>query len=247
MKSGLILLFLPILVVDAFSSTTTSSKIATNRLIATDSKLARVSHSESVVPEPRRRKCARCPEDKDDDSSDLDRREALFAMLGSVLATTVPTTAWAMYGEDAKIELPNPVEAISNRVNGQCLVETLGNRECLVYLDPANKLYQGADNAVLLERMEKASQSLALIPALIEQKKWTQVSGVLLGPLGTLVETMNQLTKLSANGSKAAALAAKTKSDMYDIFQAAERKQGDKALIAHDKATKNLVAFVKAL
>ena len=245
MKSGLTFVILPLLGVDAFSST--PSKIGTNRLTAIDSTLALVSRSESAVPEPHRRKCGRCPEDRDDDGSDLDRREALFAMFGSVLATTVPSAAWATYGDDAKIELPNPMEAITNRVNGQCLVETLGNRECLVYLDPANKLYQGADNALLLARMEKASESLALIPGLIEQRKWSQVSGVLLGPLGTLVETMNQLTKLSANGSKAAALAAKTKTDMYDIFQAAERKQGEKALIAHDKATKNLVAFVKAL
>jgi hypothetical protein len=245
MKCCLTLLIIPMLGVDAFSST--PSKIGKNRLTATDSKLALFSRSESAVSEARHRKCARCPDDEDDDNSDLDRREALFAMLGSMLATSVPTAAWATYGDDAKIELPNPIEAISNRANGQCLVETLGNRECLVYLDPANKLYQGADNAVLLERMERTSQSLASIPDLIEQKKWSQVSGVLLGPLGTLVETMNQLTKLSANGSKAAALASKTKSDMYDIFQAAERKQGDKALIAHDKATKSLVAFVKSL
>jgi hypothetical protein len=138
-----------------------------------------------------------------------------------------------------RLKLPNPMEAITNRVNGQCLVETLGNRECLVYLDPAR---QSSIRALITlcfwHVSEKASESLALIPGLIEQRKWSQVSGVLLGPLGTLVETMNQLTKLSANGSKAAALAAKTKTNMYDIFQAAEKKTGEKALIAHDKATK---------
>ena len=178
----------------------------------------------------------------------MDRREALFAMLGSLMASmSVPVAASAAYGADAKIELPNPIEAMANRQSGQCLVESLGNRECLVYLDPANKLYQGADNLVLLERVEKASQSLAMIPSLIELKKWSQVSGVLLGPLGTLVETMANLTKLSENGSKASELARKTKNDLNTLFQAVERKEGAKALAAHEQATQNLVSFVKTL
>ena len=78
----------------------------------------------------------------------LDRREAAFAMLGTIWATSTtafsfPEPASAAYGVDAKIELPNMVENMSNRASKQCLVESLGNRECLVWMDPENKLYQG--------------------------------------------------------------------------------------------------------
>lgn len=231
--------------VDALSST--AFKAGTPLSIATDSKLSIPFPKDSTEISGRRR-CARCPDDDENDDDDMDRREALFAMLGSLVASmSVPVAASAVYGADAKIQLPNPIEAMANRQNGQCLVESLGNRECLVYLDPANKLYQGADNLVLLERVEKASQSLAMIPSLIELKKWSQVSGVLLGPLGTLVETMANLTKLSENGSKAAEFARKTKNDLNTLFQAVERKEGAKALAAHEQATQNLVSFVKTL
>lgn len=231
--------------VDSLSST--ASKAGTALPISTDSKLT-LAFPKRLAETSRRRRCARCPEDDDNDNDDMDRRETLFAMLGSLVATmSVPVAASAVYGADAKIELPNPIDALANRQNGQCLVESLGNRECLVYLDPANKLYQGAENLVLLERMEKASQSLSMIPSLIEMKKWSQVSGVLLGPLGTLVETMSLLTKQSENGSEAAEFARQTKIAMNNVFQAVERKEGAKAIAAHEQATQNLVAFVKTL
>jgi hypothetical protein len=196
----------------------------------------------------RRRPCKQCPGDIDEEDGDIDRRESFFAMVGGVLASlSMPSAVSAMYGEDAKIELPNPVDAITKRANGQCLVETLGNRECLVYLDPANKLYQGVDSEVLFTRIAKDSDVLASIPTLVTEKKWTQVTGTLLGPLGDLVETMNQLTRQSKNTSKASVLAKKTKVALYEIFQAAERKQVDKALVAHKEATTDLSDFLKAL
>ena len=223
----------------------TASNAGIGLPISTDSKLALALPTHSAEPSGNRR-CARCPEDGDDD--EMDRRETLFAMIGSLVASmSVPVAASATYGADAKIELPNPIEALANRQSGQCLVESLGNRECLVYLDPANKLYQGADNRVLLERVEKASQSLAMIPSLIELKKWSQVCGILLGPLGTLVETMALLTKLSENGRDAAEFARRTKIAMNNVFQAVERKEGAKAIAAHEEVTQNLIAFVKAL
>lgn len=194
-----------------------------------------------------KRKCNRCPEPLDDDV-DMDRREAAFAMVGSLWAmTTSPLAASAAYGQDAKIELPNPVGDMNRRNNEQCLVESLGTRQCLVYLDPANKLYQQPDNKVLLERLDKASASLASIPSLVSSKKWSQVSGVLTGPLGQLVLTMQALTKLSENGGEASALAKKVKSDILEIGAASDRKQGDKVLEYHQKATDDLVAFVKSL
>jgi hypothetical protein len=178
----------------------------------------------------------------------MDRREAVYAMLGSLLAIfSVPAAASAARGQDAKIELPNPIESMSKRVTGQCLVETLGNRECLVYLDPANKLYQGADTSVLLLRIEKASEALASVPKLIESRKWSQITGILTGPMGTLVTTMNELVKLSENKSETAMLAKTTKEALIAIGQFADKKQCEKALEAHESATQNLVAFVKSL
>lgn len=188
----------------------------------------------------------KCPEPPED--VDMDRREAAFAMLGSLLAmTTPPVTANAVYGQDAKIELPNPIEDMSRRTNEQCLVESLGTRQCLVYLDPEKKLYKQADNQVLLERIEKASASLATIPSLANNKKWSQVNGVLTGPLGQLVLTMQTLAKLSDNQDQAFKLAKTVKGDIIDMGQASDRKQGDKVLEYHQKATDDLVAFVKAL
>jgi len=203
----------------------------------------------------RKRNCDPCDinslNDDDDDSLDvsLDRREAMFALLGTLWATLPRSPAHAVYGTDAKLELPNPMEGMSNRVNKQCLVETLGNRECLVYMDDATKfLYQGADGQVLVTRVEKASSALASIPPLIETKKWSAVQGVMTGPMGELISTMGQLAKLSE--SKTDVLQSKIKSvktDLYAIQAAVDRKDPTAALKAHTAATNDLVAFVKVL
>ena len=53
----------------------------------------------------------------------------------------------------AQILIPDVVQGMSDRANKQCLVESLGNRECLVYMDPENQLYKGSDNKLLFERL----------------------------------------------------------------------------------------------
>ena len=136
---------------------------------------------------------------------------------------------------------------MTKRATQQCLVETLGNRECLVYLDPANKLYQNPEEAVLLERIEKASVALATIPELVGGKKWSKINGVLIGPLGELVLTMNQLVKLSENAEQASNYAKKVKLDIIEIGASAERRQGERIMEYHEKATADLVSFAKAL
>mmetsp|Transcript_17072 Transcript_17072/g.23454 ORF Transcript_17072/g.23454 Transcript_17072/m.23454 type:complete len:244 (-) Transcript_17072:232-963(-) len=181
----------------------------------------------------------------------MDRRKVTFGMIGSLWSigsiASYPKQANAIYGQDANIALPNVIEGMNNRVTQQCLVESLGNRECLVYLDPENKLYKGADSKVLFERVEKSSEALATIPDLIEAKKWLAVVGVLTGPMGTLVGTMNQLSKLSEDPSRLTKLANQVKTDLYAIAASADKKQGDKALQYHKEATQHLVEFVKAL
>jgi hypothetical protein len=82
----------------------------------------------------------------------LDRREAAFAMLGGLWAVGSLPTSWLFsepkianaYGEDATMELPDIIGGMSDRVNKKCLVESLGTRQCLVYMDDeANLLYKG--------------------------------------------------------------------------------------------------------
>jgi hypothetical protein len=99
----------------------------------------------------------------------------------------------------------------------------------------------------LLQRIDKASASLATIPALAQAKKWSQVNGVLTGPLGELVLTMQGLAKQSENTIEAMAIAKKVKGDIIDIGQASDKKLGNKVLEYHQKATDDLVAFIKSL
>ena len=195
-------------------------------------------------------------EDEDEDDLLLDRREAAFAMLGTLWATTgvaLPLFfpqdyAHATYGEDAKIALPNPIEAMSDRATKQCLVESLGNRECLVYAGDEEKLlYKGADTRALLERIDKASAALATIPQLAGDKKWSQVTGILTGPMGELIRNMGQLADLSENAAAAKAHIKQVKLDLYAISAAVDQKNQAKVIQAHEAATNSLVAFVKSL
>ncbi len=193
-----------------------------------------------------------CPEP--DLDLDMDRREATFAMIGqlwasSAVAATIFTTSPsnAVFGADANIALPNMMESIDNRINKQCLVESLGNRECLVYLDPEKKIYKGADVAVLVERLEKATAALAEIPVLVNEKKWSKVNSVITGPMGGLGVTMDKLSKLSENEVELCRLEKIVKNDLYAIAAAVDRKNGAEVLKMHDKATEDLVAYAKAL
>ena len=155
--------------------------------------------------------------------------------------------AFAAQGDFAKIEMPNVVQGISDRVNKQCLAESLGSRECLVYAEDGNRLYQGADAKVLLGRVEAAIQALGNVPALVESKKWSQVTGVLTGPMGDLVRNMLQLADLSENSAQSKKLIQTVKTDLYAISAAIERKDGAAALKYHQAATKDLLSFVKSL
>jgi hypothetical protein len=185
----------------------------------------------------------------------LDRREAAFAMLGTIWAAgAVPTAllfpeaARATYGTDAKIQLPNPIESLTDRATKQCLVESLGTRECLVYAGDADSmLYKGADTQLLLQRIEQAASALATIPVLAVDKKWSQVTGILTGRMGELIKTMGQLADLSANSDAAKVKVKAMKTSLYAMSAAVDRKDQTTLLKSHAVATNELVAFVKSL
>lgn len=243
----------------AFTSTKQHSarSVASNERVAWRTKLGARSAIRMEADNNKERCFRPCPEPEDDVFQD--RREALFAGLGALWAVTTsgtglsaaaavflsPELAAAEYGADAKIELPNPVQQAEDRANKQCLVESLGNRECLVYeQDAANKLYQGVDSNVLLGRMEPAIAALASIPVLVESKQWSKVTGVLTGPIGELVRTMVQL---SLDNATAQSAVKAVKKDLYALQDCVSRKDGAQVLKYHAAATNDLAAFVKSL
>jgi len=239
----------------ATTTTTNTETAPRNRLaIKLSERIRHARFDEDVDNE--KAKCEICPE-----SHEVDRREATFAMIGTMwsagilpsavistfTAISSPEAAEAVYGADAKIEVPNVMDNINNRVNQQCLVESLGNRECLVYLDPDNKLYQGAESKILVERLEAATAALALIPALVLEKKWSKIQGILTGPMNPLGVTMDKLSKMSNNEEQCCKLEKIVKQDLYAIASAVERKQGDQILELQKKATVDLVSYANSL
>merc|ERR1719416_38322 len=185
----------------------------------------------------------RCPEPKED--LDLDRREAMFATLGSIwsITTGISSPSNSIYGEDAKIQVPDMLGGMNDRVNQQCLVESLGNRECLVYLDPEKKLYEGPDNQSLLTQLEDSIIALNSLPDLITTKKWSKVSNVLTGPMGLLIGTMRKLSDGGGDDDDDV-LVKKVKEDLYGINGAIERKDMEKALVWQGRAVDDLNEFI---
>ncbi|CAB9518652.1 expressed unknown protein [Seminavis robusta] len=261
----------------AFTSSSSTANAASRSLsTATELSVASESKTDGVVgvststfsptdwvrsDRKPRSKCGPCPDDDEEDDEDndnkqMDRREAAFAMLGTLWATTStaatlfssPEPSHAVYGADAKIELPNMAENMANRNNKQCLVESLGNRECLVYMDPDNKLYQGVDSQKLLQKIDLSSVSLTKIPELVEAKKWSGVKSIISGQMGELLTTMNTLAPLSTqDAGRSATLAKQVKLQVFAIDAAADRKDGANILKSHQAATDALVSFVQSL
>ena len=181
----------------------------------------------------------------------MDRRGAtglaILATFGVSTSLFPAEPAIAAYGDDAKMEMPNPLDQVRERQNKQCLMESLGTRQCLVYEDPENKLYQNPDTKALAERVEKSAEALATIPALIEGKQWIKVTGVLTGPMGTLSNSMDLLSKASDNPTANADRAKRVKNDLYGISGAVDRRNGSAAMEYHRLATDHLVEFLKSL
>mmetsp|Transcript_1729 Transcript_1729/g.3695 ORF Transcript_1729/g.3695 Transcript_1729/m.3695 type:complete len:257 (+) Transcript_1729:10-780(+) len=168
------------------------------------------------------------------------------AFLATALAFTFakPTVSNAVYGEDAKILIPDVVQNMADRNTKQCLVESLGTRECLVYLDPDNQLYKGSDADLLFERLGSSFAALKDVPTYIENKQWSKILCTLTGPMGTLSSTMNELIKNVDENEVIKILSVDIRKDLYAIAAAAERKNGNEAYNAYEKAEKKLDKFV---
>lgn len=182
-------------------------------------------------------------------------RRSVFATLSWVASASLVSSsagrANAVYGADAKMELPNIAQGIADRTNKQCLVESLGNRECLVYEDPENKLYKNADSKILFERLNSSVDAMKRLPTYITNKQWSNVQSVLTGPMGSLSSTMNELVKLideeSPVKNDCKALSVAIRQDLYQIAAMVDRKDGKQAQASADKAEEKLENFMKLI
>ena len=225
---------------------------------------------EGIYQRKKKRKCLCPPEDDNDDKNEdddmldalsllnEDRREVLFAMMGSMWSISAtaaavvgsnPQPVYATYGMDAKIELPDVIAGMNDRQNKQCLVESLGNRECLVYkeTDPNKLLYKGANSQILLDRIQLALNSLDLIPSLVETKKWNDINSILIGgPMGQLSLTLNLLSKDNPD-PECIKLIRKIKEDCFAIGTATTQRQCNDILKYNDKAKNDMKEFILLL
>ena len=164
---------------------------------------------------------------------DDDRRAFLGAVLagaGTATPFVLPTAALADYGKGATIKTPGLGDYI------EFLIETTAT------VDESSFLYKGADRQVQLKRIAEAALRLEEIPGLADEKKWSQVQGILTGPLGTLLQTMNQV---AAGNGKAQTAAKQVKTDLYAIGDGATKKSQDIVKKSAAAASKSLEAFLK--
>lgn len=155
-------------------------------------------------------------------------QNAMIVAAGSG-AVVFPSITNASGGDSANIIMPNYIEYLieKNKVT-----------------DPADMLYKGPDIELQLKRIGEAGARLPEVAALAEGKKWSQVQGIITGPLGTLLQTMNNVASIA--GTKEAAAAAKSvKQDLNDINAASQKKDSTSCIKAAEKASTDLEKFVK--
>jgi len=181
-------------------------------------------------------------DEKDDSSSatmcDSNRRNFLTTLVSTSATFGIilsPGRAAAYSNEDgsANLKLPNYIEFLIEK-----------NK----LVDEDSILYKGPNSQVQLQRLADAAVRLDAIPALAADKKWSQVQGILTGPLGTVLQTMTQVTSSSSNktAQKAAKASLNTfKSDLLAIGEAASKRTVDPCIEATEKASLDLEAFIK--
>jgi len=148
----------------------------------------------------------------------------------SIALTSSPAPAHAAYGSSSNIAFPSYIDFLIEKNSSP---------------DTSNSLYKGADTEVQIKRISDAVVRLNEIPKFANERKWSQVQGVLLGPLGTLGQTMNGLVKNCENSDAAKKAAGKVKADMILIGQEAGRKSEGGVVKGCEEAQEDLEAFAK--
>ncbi|KAL3906307.1 MAG: hypothetical protein SGILL_009322 [Bacillariaceae sp.] len=138
--------------------------------------------------------------------------------------------AHAKYGESTSMELPSYIDY---------LIEKNTVR------DDSTALYKGSDPATILKRLQESERRLQEIPDLASQQKWTQINGLVTGPLGTLSMSLSQIATPESS-AKVKDMAKKIKADVLGIGQAATKKNGDGCVQQAALASKDLKSLLEA-
>ena len=104
-------------------------------------------------------------------------------------------------------------------------------------------LYKGPDVEIQLLKIGTAAARLPEISTLATEKKWSAIQGIITGPLGTLLQNMNNLSQ-TKESKEAAKL---VKNDLNEIFAAVGKKDAGAVTKAADRASKDLEKFVNTL
>jgi len=83
------------------------------------------------------------------------------------------------------------------------------------------------------------------IPPLVEKKRWNEINGILIGPMGELSKTLNMLCGNGSGDAKALKLARKVKEDMFAIGTAVSKRQEESVLEFHKIALEDLTKFLE--
>lgn len=137
----------------------------------------------------------------------------------------------AKYGEGTSIELPSYIDYLIEKNTAA---------------DNSNALYKGADPATVLKRLAESERRLGEIGELAEKKKWSEINGLITGPLGTLGSSMGQVVSIaSASGTtkktkQVEQAVKKVKADVFAIGQEASRKSAEGCTQQAQLASKDL-------
>ena len=159
--------------------------------------------------------------------------ETSLILLPIVALTVAPFPSHAKSGDSSNMALPSYIDYLIEK-NAAAKDSTT--------------LYQGADPATVLGRLSVSERRLGEVYTLAEEKKWSQITGLVTGPLGTLSMTMNQIVSITSTNSpkktkQVQEAVRKVKEDILGIGQAAARKNA----IACTKQTDLASADLKAL
>jgi hypothetical protein len=149
------------------------------------------------------------------------------AAIEDMFPKVLSKAAHAAYGDSTNIELPSYIDFLIEK-----------NKQA----DPSSFLYQGADRDAQLNRLKTAISYLETLPAVIRSRKWSQVQGIITGPLGTLTATMRQISESNKEAQK---IAAKVKLDLFNVGLFSTSKDVVGCLAASEAALLDLVEFVK--
>lgn len=158
------------------------------------------------------------------------------AIAGTAIFTTTTLvrpvlSAHAKYGASSTMALPNYIDYLIEKNNQG--------------LDTGDRLYQGADPAVLLQRLKLANDRLDEVAVLAADRKWSQVQGVVTGPLGTLGQTLNTLVQAQPKNKSLASAAKQVKAAVIGIGQAAASKNAEQCTQCAAQAQQELQTLVQ--